>query len=284
MMHGFGDCANPLLESAKIIEDVVLQQMRAIVKKACEGATRRGNRMIGQEDFIFLMRKDKVKVQRLLKYLEIKEMKSTMSKTAQPNLDEDVTGFEGSDLVYVKPRRPCHEFIELIDNTGELLENRTSYDIVKQNRLIRAEMITRKMDEIQYAKYCKARHASFTNKQWHKFSDWICPEDDLKITKSGYLILGYLAYETVAQIVDLALLVRHDQNKIHGDAIKRLKFNHCNPYTYKPYQQNMGVVIKAISPSEINEALRRYWSPQLDMTGPFHRTSMRPIHPKLLAC
>lgn len=47
--------------------------------------------------------------------------------------------------------------------------------------------------------------------------------------------MGYLAYETVAQIIDFALLVRQDQNKIFGDAIDRLRLSYVNPYTYKPY-------------------------------------------------
>ena len=58
---------------------------------------------------------------------------------------------------------------------------------------------------------------------------------DVTISKQAYTILGYLAYETVAQIVDFALLVRQDQNKIFGDAIDRLRLSYVNPYTYKPY-------------------------------------------------
>lgn len=73
MMHGFGDSGEPLLESAKIIEDVVLQQMRTIVRKAYEISERRAslkrNNVINAEDLIFLLRKDKIKLQRLLKYL-----------------------------------------------------------------------------------------------------------------------------------------------------------------------------------------------------------------------
>ena len=56
------------------------------------------------------------------------------------------------------------------------------------------------------------------------------------MTKQGYIILSYLAYETVAQIIDLAFLVRQDQNKIYGDAIDRLRLNYSNAHTYKPYQ------------------------------------------------
>jgi transcription initiation protein SPT3 len=73
MMHGFGDSSEPLYESAKIIEDVVLQQMKTIVRKACEIADRQAsskkNNIINGEDLLFLMRKDKVKLQRIMKYL-----------------------------------------------------------------------------------------------------------------------------------------------------------------------------------------------------------------------
>lgn len=107
---------------------------------------------------------------------EIKEMRSAIHKVVQPENIGETLESECADLSK-KPIRPYHDFIQLIDNTGELLENRTTFDIVKQNRMIRAEMVTRKMDEIQYTEYSKARHASFTNKkQLHKFSDWICPD------------------------------------------------------------------------------------------------------------
>lgn len=51
--------------------------------------------------------------------------------------------------------------------------------------------------------------------------------------------MGYLAYETVAQIVDLAFLVRQDQNKLDGDPIDRLQSSYHNPITYKPYHSKV---------------------------------------------
>lgn len=55
------------------------------------------------------------------------------------------------------------------------------------------------------------------------------------MSKQAYTILSYLAYETVAQIIDFTFLVRQDQNKMHGDAIDRQRLNYVNPFTYKPY-------------------------------------------------
>ncbi|XP_032675383.1 transcription initiation protein SPT3 homolog isoform X3 [Odontomachus brunneus] len=235
MMHGFGDSSEPLFDSAKIIEEVVLQQMRAITRRAYEIADRRASskksNVLSGEDLLFLLRRDKVKLRRIIKYL----------------------------------------------------------DDIKHQRCIRAEIVTRSMDEIRYIKYSKARRVSFANKNRHKFSDWICTDGDITLSKQAYTILSYLAYETVAQIVDLAFLVRQDQNKIYGDPIDRQRLSYVNPFTYKPYiashyYQCKGVVTKPLTPSEISEALRRYWSPQLAMTGPFNKWSMRGPHLKLLPC
>ena len=69
MMHGFGDYSEPLVESARIIEDNVLRQMRSIIEEARKGAERRGSFTIDTEDFLFLLRRDKVKMHRLIKFL-----------------------------------------------------------------------------------------------------------------------------------------------------------------------------------------------------------------------
>ncbi|KAI4479477.1 hypothetical protein M0804_010874 [Polistes exclamans] len=286
MMHGFGDCSSPLKESAKIIEEVVLHQMRAIVRKACENAERRGvlkkSNVVGAEDFIFLLRKDKVKLQRLIKYLEMKRLKNSVYKVVKGDDSDDIVDIEQAKNY--KPKIAYREFLKMIDNTGELLENKSFIDEIKLNRCVRAEMMSRSMDEARYLKFSNARNASFANKNRHKFNEWICVDGEITISKEGYIILGYLAYETVAQIVDLVFLVRQDQTKIYGDAIDRLKLHYVNPYTYKPYYHGKGATAKPITPAEINEALRRYWSPQLDMTGPFHRWSVHPPHLKFLSC
>lgn len=66
MMHGFGDCRRPLLESATIIEEIVHQQLRTVLTQATEVAAARNARFTSMEDFIFLLRKDKGKLRRLI--------------------------------------------------------------------------------------------------------------------------------------------------------------------------------------------------------------------------
>ncbi|XP_012223041.1 transcription initiation protein SPT3 homolog [Linepithema humile] len=285
MMHGFGDNSEPLHESAKIIEDVVLQQMRTIVRKAYEIADRRAvakkNNIINGEDLLFLLRKDKIKLQRLVRYLELKELGSSAQKILTSDIPQNIVD---SSEIDSKKKLPFQSFLEQIDNTGELLENSSTVDEIKHRRSIRADIATRTMDEIRYMRFSKSRRVSFANKNRHKFSDWICLDGDYTISKQAYTILSYLAYETVAQIVDFAFLVRQDQEKMRSDAIDRQRLNYINPFTYKPYYHAKNFVTKALTPSEITEALRRYWSPQLDITGPFNRWSMRRPHLKLLSC
>lgn len=69
MMHGFGDAQMPLLESASLIETVVQQQQWAVISQAADVATMRGAKCIGPEDILFLLRKDRIKMHRLIKYL-----------------------------------------------------------------------------------------------------------------------------------------------------------------------------------------------------------------------
>jgi hypothetical protein len=69
MMYGFGDARTPLLESASLIETIVQQQQWAIVSQAADVAAMRGAKCIGPEDILFLLRKDRIKTHRLLKYL-----------------------------------------------------------------------------------------------------------------------------------------------------------------------------------------------------------------------
>ncbi|KAL0131234.1 hypothetical protein PUN28_002651 [Cardiocondyla obscurior] len=283
MMYGFGDCSEPLFESAKIIEDVVLQQMKTIIRRACEVADRRASskksNIINGEDLLFLLRKDKTKLQRVMKYLEMKELGCSAQKLLANDIPQNA--IDSEQVNGTKKKVPFQSFVEQIDNTGELMETSSFVDDIKQCRCIRADIASKSMDEVHYLKFSQARRVSFANKNRHKFCDWICLDGDVTLSKQAQTILSYLAYETVAQIVDLALLVRQDQSKMHGDAIDRQRLNYV---TIKPRYHNKNFLMKPLTPSEITEALRRYWSPQLDMTGPFNRWSMRKPHLKLLSC
>lgn len=81
-----------------------------------------------------------------------------------------------------KKKVPFQSFLEQIDNTGELLENSSTVDDVKRRRCIRADIMSKSMDEMHYLKFSKARRVSFANKNRHKFSDWICLDGTILIS------------------------------------------------------------------------------------------------------
>ncbi|XP_065443617.1 transcription initiation protein SPT3 homolog isoform X8 [Chrysemys picta bellii] len=97
----------------------------------------------------------------------------------------------------------------------------------------RAERQTRMMDSAQYAEFCESRQLSFSKKA-SKFRDWLdCSSMEIKPNAVAMEILAYLAYETVAQLVDLALLVKQDMAPKAGDP-----FSHAISATFIQYHNS----------------------------------------------
>uniref|UniRef100_A0A1A8EZN1 Suppressor of Ty 3 homolog n=1 Tax=Nothobranchius korthausae TaxID=1143690 RepID=A0A1A8EZN1_9TELE len=210
MMFALGDSRRALYETAALVEDIVHTQLINMLHQACEGAALRGSRVISAEDILFLMRRDKKKLARLLKYLQFRDYKSNLLKTLE---DEDVQQEPGAAAGGNQRRqRLAQDFLVWMDQTGELLPlaERQEVDPIKQERIERLERQTRSMDAAQYSEFCESRQLSFAKKA-SKFRDWLdCSSLELKPNSIAMEILSYLAYETVAQIVDLSLLVKQE--------------------------------------------------------------------------
>ncbi|XP_025099736.1 transcription initiation protein SPT3 homolog isoform X1 [Pomacea canaliculata] len=226
MMYGFGDCRRSLHESAVLVEEIVHQQMASLLCHASDVAIMRGSRFVGMEDILFLMRKDKVKLRRLLRFLELKDFKVATLKGA--GLDEE----DANDLGDTKPqmlkrrRKICYDFLASIDQTGELLAqfDDQGIDMVKHERLVRAELMARGMDPQQYKEFCEARQANFSRRyKSQRFKDWLMAgvNVDIKPNPQALEVISYLAYETVAQVVDLALVVKQDMRAVVSDPLSR---------------------------------------------------------------
>ncbi|XP_056904150.1 transcription initiation protein SPT3 homolog isoform X2 [Takifugu flavidus] len=204
-----GDARRPLHETAALVEDIVHTQLITMLHQACEGAALRGSRVISAEDILFLMRKDKMKVARLLKYLQFRDYKSKLFRSLE---DDDLLSDTGGTGAGQRRQRLAQDFLTWMDQTGDLLSlaERQEGDPIKQERLERSERQTRNMDQAQYAEFCESRQLSFAKKA-SKFRDWLdCSTLELKPNSLAMEILSYLAYETVAQIVDLSLLVKQE--------------------------------------------------------------------------
>ncbi|XP_078069046.1 transcription initiation protein SPT3 homolog isoform X4 [Mustelus asterias] len=214
--YAFGDARRTLPETAVLVEDIVHSQLINMLHQAAEISQVRGARVIAAEDILFLMRKDKGKLRRLLRYMNFRDFKSKIVKSVE---DEDVIEADKSSSSINKRQKLYQEFLSSIDQTGELLGclEEDDADEVKQERLERAERQTRMMDSSQYAEYSESRQLSFAKKST-KFKDWLdCSSMEVKPNPVALEIMAYLAQETVAQLVDLALLVKQDMAAKTGD-------------------------------------------------------------------
>nr|XP_031544459.1 transcription initiation protein SPT3 homolog isoform X2 [Vicugna pacos] len=233
MMFSLGDARRPLHETAVLVEDVVHTQLINLLQQAAEVSQLRGARVISAEDLLFLMRKDKKKLRRLLKYMFFRDYKSKIVKGIDEDdlLEDKLSGSNNAN----KRQKIAQDFLNSIDQTGELLAmfEDDEIDEVKQERMERAERQTRIMDSAQYAEFCESRQLSFSKKA-SKFRDWLdCSSMEIKPNVVAMEILAYLAYETVAQLVDLALLVRQDMVTKAGDP-----FSHAISATFIQYHNS----------------------------------------------
>ncbi|XP_052009582.1 transcription initiation protein SPT3 homolog isoform X3 [Xyrauchen texanus] len=232
MMFALGDARRPLHETAALVEDIVHTQLIKLLHQAAEVALLRGARVISPEDIIFLMRKDKKKLRRLIRYMQYRDYKSKILKTID---DEDPLDSDKYSSSVNKRQRLAQDFLGSIDQTGEFLSlcEEEEVDDVKQERLERIEKMTRNMDSSQYSDFCESRQLSFSKKAL-KFREWLdCSSLDVKPNAMSMEILSYLAYETVAQVVDLALLVKQDMTPKTGDP-----FQHAISATFIKYSKS----------------------------------------------
>ncbi|PSN34744.1 Transcription initiation protein SPT3 [Blattella germanica] len=284
MMHGFGDARRPLLESATLVENVVQQQLRTIIAKAADVSSMRGAKQIMPEDIVFLMRKDRVKLNRMLKYLNVKEMKSCVTGSlAETPVDEIPDGIlDGSSGPPKKRSRTCIEFLKSIDQTGELSDLSSVSDTIKHERNVRADWMSRNMDEKRYLEFVNSRRASFTGpKSGPKFREWLKiksedSSDNVKIHSTTYDLL-------VAQLVDLALLVRRDNMRLTGDPFSRYMpgLGHSTTSNQDPKQVETA---SALTTTEFREAIRRHQSSPVGHANLFTRNSGPRMYAPLLSC
>ncbi|XP_075222013.1 transcription initiation protein SPT3 homolog isoform X2 [Lycorma delicatula] len=221
MMFGLGDSQNPLLATAQVIELVVKQQLTLLLYKADEVSKMRQSSNIELQDILFLMRKDKVKLKRLLQYLELKD-----SKMGLPRLMEEIDPAKALQhrRQLGNRKEECLRFLSSI-GVHDVYEDSVE-DRIKMERLIRADQIAQSLNEKSYQEFHKSRKCSFaaTRLNQVKLLDWLkttAPEPISKLKKEAVDVLIYLAKETVAQLIDMALLVRQDAIAIPGDPLSR---------------------------------------------------------------
>lgn len=236
MLFGFGDAPTPNKDTVALVSTIVLQQLRTIIQEALKFSD---GRNLKGEELVFLMRHNKHKMRRFVKHLSNKELKKEVEKES--------VQISNIDIIINKPKHPLIGFIESIDETGEFTDL-SEFDEIKHNRQVRASYISENLDEEKYLKYQKARCVSFVSgRSYEKFRIWLDVKKEVNFTTTALEILAYYAFETVAQLVDFAFLVRLD-NKRGPNPLDNMKA-YC--------------IHQPITVGEIKEVMRRVCNPQV---------------------
>lgn len=287
MMHGFGDNPNPNAATVVLVEDIVLQQLRAMLQEALNYSTMRGAKAISNYDIIYLMRKNPFKLKRLYNYQVKMDNIDVTRIPVTPNPTNILTVLE--DDKEGRKKRTHIDVIREIDEADEV--SLVKFDAIEYLRKVRAAKITESMSFEKYEAYHKARCSSFRSgyglsKGFVKLERWINPTKELKITNLALEVLCFLAYETVAEIVDAVFLIRQDSKKKSGDPFSKFEGGYfCNPQSL-----NNAVYIKsgyegvpAITVAEVREVLRRYFTPTTGMNGLFYRNTSNDLPVRYIA-
>lgn len=261
MMFGFGDSHTPNPETVRLVENIVQSQLRLILQEALKYSK---GEVFNGEELVFLMRRNKYKMRRFIKYLQIKILKTKMG-----NKDNVIE----TDIAE-PPKHELMKFIEKIDETGEL-STFTEFDEIKYERMIRADRISVSLNEEKYLKYAKARQVSFLHKsilggKGEKLIQWIRPNMNITLRNNGLDVLTYYAYETVAQLMDYAFLVRLDAKRTN-DPLSNLSGFYYNStmfngdHRFSGSNKDYSRIYSGqppFSPNEIKEVMRRVYSSQ----------------------
>ncbi|KAJ1992115.1 Transcription initiation protein spt3 [Dimargaris cristalligena] len=214
MMFVSGEVADPLVETAALIEDIVRSQVIDIIIMAAALAQGRGSRSIASEDLIFLIRHDKSKVARLRTYLSWKDIRKNVRDNGAPETGEEMAEDPNAAEKQEKSRknkiRLCWEYVngfpEAMNDSDDEDEEVDELDDTVA-RLKRADEITRAMTRAQYEHYSECRQASFTFRRGKRFRDWanMSAYIDMKPNEDIIDILGFLTCEMVTKLTELGL-------------------------------------------------------------------------------
>lgn len=194
IMRGYGDCAEPLRESVILVEQIIIQQVSSILNDAINCAIERcGQPTPAQCDFERLMWRRPKRISRLRKHLgdlELRRRYLAMLRGQQcPRTAEDAA---------------------VSDPPLELV--REGHDEERVRRLFRADRISVGLTGEEYLKYNESRRTSFYCRNSTlirtKLKTLLDPPEDANISMRVYNILGWLVHETIAVVVDFAILTR----------------------------------------------------------------------------
>ncbi|KZZ86752.1 SAGA-like transcriptional regulatory complex subunit Spt3 [Moelleriella libera RCEF 2490] len=232
MMYVSGETGEPSVETTSIIEDIVRQQVIELLRNCTELASRRGSKSISTTDLIFQIRHDSAKVSRLRTFLSWKDVRKNVKDSEDKGADADLGGagddggVPGGPVVDEAakknkkakvglPWEPASFYsVEVPERDDEEDEEEEEMNYITLQRLRKADERTKVMTKEEYVTWSEYRQASFTWRKGKRFREWAGfgivtdskPSDDIVD------ILGFLTFEMVATLTEVALRVKEQED------------------------------------------------------------------------
>lgn len=228
------------------MEKIVVQQLRGIMNEVINIAFKRNSTIIPRiSDFEFLMRRNVGKIQRFRKYMRnIYKLKAEQK--------------QGYGINFLN---------RLAEDSVTSDEEQEIYSSDRTRRLFRADRISQILNQQKYEEFQKARTWSSNIRNKAEMQKKIVeilqiPKEIQDNSPETLEILIFLAQETIATIVDYAILTRLNTDNHVTDpfsissGITNNMLHICPEVTQGRGQDG----VKAITCQEINEAIRRVQS------------------------
>lgn len=242
LARAFGDSITSQNRDAVVLmEKILIQQLRGILNEVMNVAYKRSGSIVPQQsDFEFMMRRNPSKVQRFRKYLKnVNSLKVDQKQSYGLNF--------------------LNRLAE--DNTSD--EEQETYDPERMRRLFRADRISQVLNTQKYDEFQKARtwSSNFRNKtdMMRKLVEILQVPKEIQDNSNCLDIMLYLAQETIAKLVDFAILTRLNSDNHVTDPVA-ISSNMTNNMLHLCPEVSQGRGqdgVKAITVQEINEAIRR---------------------------
>ncbi|KOB74523.1 Transcription initiation protein SPT3-like protein [Operophtera brumata] len=280
MMHGFGDNPNPNPSTVVLVERIVLRQMRSLLYQAYLVAEARGSSTITNYEVIFVMRRNMLKLKQLCDYQLSLDALDKGIMNASFTEDELILELESKSKP--RQRRNHIQIIEELDEINEI--KHIKVNPLLEERKLRAVKLAETIPLEMYEAFHKAKCSSFRSgasqkKTYAKLEQWVNPQKELQITNLAMEVVGFIAYETVFELVDSVFKVRQDAGKNHDKLLSKLNGASQNIVHMKPGLAGCSPITEA----EIREVVRRYFMPGGGMNGLFSRNMSQELPVRFIA-
>lgn len=243
MMFVSGETNDPPEKTTDLIEDIVRDQVVALMLQAQKTANSRGQRSVLPEDLIFLIRHDKAKVNRLRTYLSWKDVRKNAKDQENGDISAAAAGGDlieeavnaGSssvdnkllaakqkkslklpwELEFMFTEQPLYDGLNGNAEEEKIDEEERDAVLAQIKRLKQNDERTKNMTQQEYVHWSECRQASFTFRKSKRFREWcgLAQIAESKPNDDVIDILGFLTFEMVCSLTEEALKMKASMDK-----------------------------------------------------------------------